>query len=188
MHSGLVNLSPLQLADLKVLAAKRDDEQPMTNKENEELDYLLEQLEHGIPVDGRHPGMVNLTPEQQQQFIDLHEADRINSPPLRPDQKKQLDILKNLVVHGTPLDSNHPGCINLAPDHKKHLIEIERKQDRGQPLRQAEQDQLGEYKNHIAHGTPIDSTHPGFQNLTELEKDKLLDLEYKGMDELTPQE
>jgi len=42
MHSGLVNLSPLQLADLKVLAAKRDDEQPMTNKENEELDYLLE--------------------------------------------------------------------------------------------------------------------------------------------------
>lgn len=91
-------------------------------------------------------------------------------------------------MHGTPLDSNHPGCINLAPDHKKHLIEIERKQDRGQPLRQAEQDQLGEYKNHIAHGTPIDSTHPGFQNLTELEKDKLLDLEYKGMDELTPQE
>ena len=102
----------------------------MTGSENQHLDYLLDLLENGIPVDGRHPGMVNLTPEQQKQFLKLHADDKKNNPPLPPVEKKQLEILKNLIVHGTPLDSRHPGCVNLAPDQKKHLIEIERKQDR----------------------------------------------------------
>ena len=96
--------------------------------------------------------MVNLTPEQQQQFLKLLEADRLNSPPLKPGQKKQLDILKNLIVHGTPLDSNHPGVAHLSPDQKRDLISLERKEDRGQPLKHDEEDKLGEYKNIIAHG------------------------------------
>ena len=47
-------------------------------------------------------------------------------------------------------------------------------------MRPAEEDKLGEYKNLIAHGVPIDSSHPGFENLTELEKDKVLDFEARG--------
>jgi len=73
-------------------------------------------LETGIPVDGSHPGMVNLTPEQQWQFLKLFETDQVNNPTLTLDQRKKLDILKNLIVHGTPLDSSHPGCVNLCPD------------------------------------------------------------------------
>ena len=88
-------------------------------------------MENGIPIDGRHPGMVNLTPEQQQEFIKLHEQDRLQNPPLPPDQYKLLDIMKNVIVHGQPLNSKHPGVVNLCPDQKKHLVEIEKKQDRG---------------------------------------------------------
>ena len=94
----------------------RDEEEPMTDAQNNELDKLLDLLENGIPIDGRHPGMANLTPEQQQQFLKLFDADKLNNPPLPPDKKRQLDILKNLIAHGTPLDSKHPGVINLTPD------------------------------------------------------------------------
>ena len=57
----------------------------MSTQENRDLDNLLKLLENGIPIDGRHPGMINLTPEQQQQFLKLHDADKLNNPPLPPD-------------------------------------------------------------------------------------------------------
>ena len=41
----------------------RDEEEPMSAKQDADLDKLLDLLENGIPIDGRHPGMVNLTPE-----------------------------------------------------------------------------------------------------------------------------
>ena len=91
-------------------------------------------------------------------------------------------------MHGTPLDSNHPGVVNLSPKQRNDLISLERKQDRGQPLKEGEEERMGEYKNEIAHGSPIESSHPGIANLTELEKDKLHDLEKKGRDMLSPQE
>ena len=58
--------SVLRTADevLKELALKRDDEEVMTSRENKELNELLYLLENGIPVDGGHPGMANLTHEQ----------------------------------------------------------------------------------------------------------------------------
>lgn len=62
-HAGIVNLSPNQLSRIRKLAGKRDNEQPMTLDEDSELDYLLDQLENGVPIDTDHPGMVNLTPE-----------------------------------------------------------------------------------------------------------------------------
>ena len=64
MHPGLVNLSPDQLEQLKRLAHLRDEDEPMSTQENRDLDNLLKLLETGIPIDGRHPGMINLTPEQ----------------------------------------------------------------------------------------------------------------------------
>ena len=59
--------------------------------------------------------MVNLTPKlQQPQFHILFDGDLENK--LNTPQIKKLDDLKNLIVHGKPLDSNHPGVINLSPD------------------------------------------------------------------------
>lgn len=117
----------------------------MSPDENHDLDHLLDLLERGTPIDGRHPGMINLTPEQQKQFINtlIHHADKNNRPALNLDQKNQLNNLKNLIVHGIPLDSRHPGCINLAPNQKNNLIAIENRQARGQPLNPTEKDLLG---------------------------------------------
>lgn len=47
---------------------------------------------------------------------------------------------------------------------------------------------MSEYKNLIAHGQPIDSSHPGVVNLTEDEKDMLRAFESKGADRLSPAE
>jgi len=48
--------------------------------------------------------------------LKLYEADQLNSPPLPPDKKKLLNKLKDLIVHGIPLDSRHPGVVNLSPN------------------------------------------------------------------------
>ena len=113
----------------------------------------------------------------------------MQSPVLTSEQRKQMDDLKNLIVHGTPLDSKHPGVLNLSPDQKRHLIAMEKKQSRSQPLRPAEEEKLGQYKTLIAHGQPIDSSHPGMVNLTEHEKDKFIEFEDRGgEDMLTPEE
>ena len=71
-HPGLINLSPNQVADLRRLADKRDNDELMSIDEIRYLDDLLNLLENGIPVDERHPGMVNLTPEQQRLFAALN--------------------------------------------------------------------------------------------------------------------
>ena len=55
-------------------------------------------------------------------------------------------------------------------------------------MQTSEEDALGVYKNLIAHGTPVDSRHPGVENLTELEKDLLAGFEAKGEDLLSPPE
>ena len=47
----------------------------MSDGQNKELDNLLDLLENGIPIDGNHPGMANLTRDQQKHFIALLEAD-----------------------------------------------------------------------------------------------------------------
>lgn len=117
--------------------------------------------------------MVNLTPEQQQQFLKLYEADQLNSPPLPPDKKKLLNKLKDLIVHGIPLDSRHPGVVNLSPNQYQALTDLEKKLDRGQPLKLTEEEKLGELKNLIAHGQRVDSKHPGVSNLTENQKERL---------------
>lgn len=74
--------------------------------------------------------MVNLSPQQQQEFIELYNADKCSGPRLKADRKQVLNDLKNQIVHGIPLNSKHPGVINLCPDQKRHLIAIEKKQSR----------------------------------------------------------
>ena len=34
---------------------------------------------------------------------------------MKSNEKNELDKLKNLIVHGKPLNEKHPGSINLTP-------------------------------------------------------------------------
>ena len=58
--------------------------------------------------------------------------------------------------------------------------------EKDRPLTSAENDNLGDYKETIANGIPVDSNHPGVVNLTEHEKDTLKDLEDIDPRALTP--
>ena len=40
----------------------------------------------------------------------------INTYHQKPDEKAEEDHIKNLIVHGTPLDLSHPGIEHLSPD------------------------------------------------------------------------
>ena len=73
----------------------------------------------------------------------------------------------------------------MYTEEKKNLLNIEKKQDRVQPLTPQEEEGLGDFKELIAHGQPIDSNHPGFVNLTENMKDKLKEFEARP-DSLSP--
>ena len=79
-------------------------------------------------------------------------ADKLNAPPLSAEQRNELDYLKNLIVHGIPLNSKHPGVVNLSPNQRRHLITLENKQDRRLKLNPAEEESLDQYKELIAHG------------------------------------
>ena len=65
------------------------------------------------------------------------------------------------MVDGIPLDSKHPGIINLSPDQKRDLINLEKKIARGQTLSVPEQKNFNQYTSLIANGKPVDSSHPG---------------------------
>ena len=51
-----------------------------------------------------------------------------------------------------------------------------------------EKKELGKLKDRISRGRPYDSNHPGIDNLTENEKDKLKAMEEKEPEDLTPRE
>ena len=53
---------------------------------------------------------------------------------LRPEAKKNLDDLKNKIVHGKPLDVNHPGMANLTPSQQTNINSLLRKLNHGKTL------------------------------------------------------
>lgn len=65
---------------------------------------------------------------------------------------------------------------------------LEKKQERGQLLRPSEDSNLGDYKETISSGIPVDSNHPGVVNLTEHEKDRLKDFENMNPHAMSPQD
>ena len=78
--------------------------------------------------------------------------------------------------------------MNLSPDQKARLLRLEAMQSRAEVLSPEEEAELGRYKNLIAHGRPVNSTHPGVANLTEEEFKLLKKLEDKAEGSLTRQE
>ena len=69
-------------------------------------------------VDESHPGFYNLNPEQQVRFVDHLKAGR-GGRDLTGQEQRDMDKLKELVVHGVPLDENHPGFVGLDPYQKE---------------------------------------------------------------------
>lgn len=128
-HPGFANLSPRQqdqFRDLKKKPALRAQDQ-------DELGKLIDKILDGIPVDEKHPGAKkNLTRPENDALKDLIKAEQ--KQPLEPAQDKKLKDLKNKIVHGKPLDSSHPGIVNLSPTQKQELKGLENKDNKGRPL------------------------------------------------------
>ena len=78
--------------------------------------------------------------------------------------------------------------MNLSPDQNARLVKLEDKQARAEALSPAEKAELAQYKNLIAHGKPVNSSHPGVANLTEEEFKLLKNLEKKADGSLSRQE
>lgn len=78
--------------------------------------------------------------------------------------------------------------MNLSPDQKTRLVTLQDKQARAEALSPAEKAELAQYKNLIAHGRPVNSSHPGVANLTEEEFKLLKNLENRADGSLTRQE
>ena len=190
MSPGLNNISPRQFIELKKLAHMNDNDINMSKSQKHDMEILLDIIENGDPIDGQHKGMINLTIDQSKQFNKLYSNhQQSGNAPHSSNMSKKLSEFLNQIVHGIPLNSKHPSVINLAPDQKRHLKAIEKKQGRSQALRPAEEEKLNVYKELIATGQPIDSSHPGMVNLTEHEKDWFIALEDKDEEELlTPEE
>ena len=75
-----------------------------------------------------------------------------------------LKKLKDLLAHGLPLDSNHPGIANLTENEKDKLRAMEEKElEDLTPKEKALDDKL---KNIMATGLPINKEHPGISNLS----------------------
>ena len=138
-----------------------------------------------MPLDENHPNAEkNLSPSELAMLKDLLNRDE----PLTEEEQKQLADLLNKVANGHPLDATHPGVNNLSPDQQKELAELLRKADSGEGLTPEEKARLGQLQEIMAHGQPLDSHHPGIENLTEHEKDKLAALEDKALADLSPLE
>ena len=74
---------------------------------------------------------------------------------------------KETIANGIPVDSNHPGVVNLTEHQKDKLKDLEGKDPKFMsPDDKNAHDGL---KNEIVHGKPLDKTHPGFSNLTPLD-------------------
>ena len=72
---------------------------------------------------------------------------------MTPEEKARLGQLKDLLTHGQPLDSNHPGINNLTENEKEKLKDLEDKEPESlTPKEKALDDEL---KNLMVHGLPI---------------------------------
>ena len=72
-HPGMENLSPNEAEKFKKLLEQRDHGPPLSPEQKKQLSKLQEKLRDGIPLDERHPGMVNLTPRQQDRLRKLNQ-------------------------------------------------------------------------------------------------------------------
>lgn len=69
-------------------------------------------INQDAPVDPSHPNFKkNLTPLQIDEFLKLANV----KGKLKPQEAQKLDALKDRVVHGEPLELQHPGFDNLTP-------------------------------------------------------------------------
>ena len=110
--------------------------------------------------------MDNLTPNQQDVFKKL-----LRRPKLSKNDDKTLGDLKNSVVHGEPLDGDHPGMSHLTPRQQNTLKDILAKKNDGKPIVPKDRQTLQNLQNLMLNGKPLDSKHPGYKKLKPKEQD-----------------
>ena len=184
-HPGFENLGPDEQDSLKDLLGKIESGKVLSHEENQEIGKLEDKVINGIPLDDAHPDIEKtLCPSDQKALKDLINREE----PLSNEEEAKFDALKNMVAKGETLDSSHPGMVNLSPDQQKQLEDIESKLDSGKRLTSEYKKDLDDLKEALAHGQPLNSNHPGIDNLTENEKDQLKAIEDKEPEGLSPKE
>lgn len=99
--------------------------------------------------------------------------------PLTKKERDQLDEIQEELINGKPLDSDHPGIINLKPSEVKDLERLEEKESEGLPLSQPEQKLLDDLKERLVNGQKLDEKSPGVENLSPLQEEQLRKLAEK---------
>lgn len=70
---------------------------------------------NGVPLDQNHKGIVNLSPLQEEQFLQF-ESKKEQGKELTKKEKDQLNTLQELLKNGKPVDETHEGSnICLTP-------------------------------------------------------------------------
>ena len=77
--------------------------------------------------------MENLTPLQQDRFVNLNDLAR-DGLNIGPEAKKVLNDLKNKVAHGKPIDTNHEGMSHLTPSQQTAVKGLLRRRKNGEKL------------------------------------------------------
>ena len=67
----------------------------------------------GIPLDEKHPDVLNMAPFELKRFKELERVR--DDRDLEPEEKKEMTILQEKLKSGNPIDERHPGMVNLTP-------------------------------------------------------------------------
>lgn len=129
-------------------------------------DKLKNLIAHGKPLNRTNPAFENLSPAEAEQFdsIVAQKKKRMGKM-IDPEQKQQLNDLQEKIRDGTPINEQHPGFSeNLTPNQQDEFEDLAQKKE--EPLAPEEKAKLDFLKNLIAHGQPLDLSHPGLLNLT----------------------
>ena len=101
---------------------------------------------------------------------------------MTPDENDELNKLEDAVRNCLPIDEDHPNVEqNLSPSDKEKLADL---LNREEPLSEPEKKQLDHLKDQIVLGNPLDSTHPGVENLSPDQKKDLDDIENKQANQI----
>ena len=127
-HPGWNNLIPQEKRRFKNYRGKEDDLENLEPEEEADFDALKDIIKNGRPIDENHPGFDNLNPEQQQRFRDLFKL-KGDGKILTPDEKEEMGNLEDIIVHGVPIDEDHPGFKGLDPYQKKRFKNLKNLRD-----------------------------------------------------------
>ena len=163
-HEGLHNLVPSEQDHLKDILSKQASQVPLSDSEKDNFGRIKEQMRPYIPYDRLHPGYDGLTPQEQLKLNTINK--KIDSDvDLPPNEKADLQKIKDKMNNPDEIDETHPGWKNLTPIEKHRFRILRDNEDSGERVSPEDDKEMDSLKDIIKNGRTIDENHPGFENL-----------------------